>query len=163
MTTRVPSLRTSGFTLVEMMVVAILMGVMANMASSAWAESASYRLNLVQTEITDAVEYAKALASSSREAHGVVFDPGTERLCVVDESGDVVEDTLTKTDYIIDFLDPQYPRGIDITSADFGDAGMALIVEPEGAALSGGTVVISFAQASRTLTVDPATATLSGS
>jgi prepilin-type N-terminal cleavage/methylation domain-containing protein len=157
------SRQSSGFTLVEMMLVSILIGVLAAVASSAWSDSGDYRLNLIQTEVTDAVDYAKALARSSREAHGVVFDPSTERLAVVDGSGTLVVDTLTKGDYVLDFTGTQYPRGIDILSADFGDTGMALVVDPKGSVLRTGTVVISYAGVSRTLTVEAATTTVSGS
>lgn len=154
---------TSGFTLVEVMVVSILIGVMAMTATSAWSESGTYRLDLIQRQVTDAVDYAQALAHSSREAHGVVFDTFGERVAVVDEDGELVEDPLTHDDYVVDFTGPHHPRGIDIVTAEFGQGGDVLVVEPEGDALSGGTVVLRFDGVTRTLTVDSTRCAISGS
>ncbi len=152
-----------GFTLVEMLVVITLIGMMAATATTAASESGDFRLNLIQTEVCDALEYAKALSRSTREAYGVVFEASSERLAIVDESGNLVVDPLTKGDYIIDFTQPQYPPGINIVSASFGDAGSALVVDPDGVAMAGGSIVLSFAGVSRTLTIDLATASLSAS
>ena len=152
-----------GFTLTELLLVTAVIGVLGSSAMSAFAESPDHRLDMIERELSDAVDYARALARSDREAHGVVFDVATERVAVVDEAGAVVEDPLARRDYLLDFSGPQYPQGLDLTSADFGDTGAAIVVEPDGTAFSSGSVVLTFRGATRTLRVDLATATLRSS
>jgi len=162
-TMRIHDRRQAGFTLVELLAVAVIIGVLAMIATSAWADSPEARLDLVQRQVEDALDHAKALSRANREAHGVVFEVSTERLAVVDEDGLAVEDPLSHGDYVLDFTGPQYPRNIDLVSVDFGDTVQAIVVGPEGRALSGGSLVVSFGDAQRTLTLDSATATISGS
>ena len=146
-----------GFTIVELLVVVVIMALMALVAMPASGSGYDQRLDLVEMQITDAIGRAEALARSTRVPHGVVFDPHGERFAVVDASGSAVTDPLTKSSYIVDFLRPDQPHGIDIWSAAFGVNGAAAVFDGQGLPVKGGTVVVKCHGATRTLTLDQAT------
>jgi prepilin-type N-terminal cleavage/methylation domain-containing protein len=149
--------KTRGFTVVELMLVVVIMGIMASTAAILSEDSGQYRAELAETQLRDAIDYAKALAHSTRRAHGVVFDVATERLAVVDEDGALAQDPLRKAGYIVDFLAPGQPRNIDLQSASFGAAGNVAIFDPQGIPFSGGTLVVRCHTATLTLTLDAST------
>ena len=155
--------RTAGFTLIELLVVLAIMGFMALIAVPASGAGYDQRLDLVELQITDALGRAQALARSTREPHGVVFDTTGERFAVVDGSGVAVTDPLTRSSYIVDFDRPDQPRGIDLRSASFGDNGIAAIFDGQGLPVNGGTVVVRCHGSSRTLTLDQATGQVTAS
>jgi type II secretion system protein H len=152
-----------GFTLIEMMLVALIMGVMASTAALSGGDSGEYRVNMVETQVRDAVDYAQALARSTRASVGVVFDVSSERLAVVGETGQPVMDQLTKADYIVDFKAPNQPRNVDIQTASFGAAGHVVLFDPQGIPLTGGSVSIRCHQATRVLVLDAATGVMARS
>jgi type II secretion system protein H len=155
--------RPSGFTLIELLVVLAIMGVMALIAVPASGAGYDQRLDLVEMQVTDALGRAQALARSTREPHGVVFDTLGERFAVVDGNGVAVTDPLTRSSYIVDFDRPDQPQGIDVSSASFGANGVAAIFDGQGLPVNGGTVVVHCHGSTRTLTLDQATGQVSGS
>jgi len=155
--------RETGFTLIELLVVLAIMGLMALIAMPASGAGYNQRLDLVEMQVSDALGRAQALARSTREPHGVVFDTLGERFAVVDGNGVAVTDPLTRSSYIVDFDRPDQPHGIDVTSASFGANGVAAIFDGQGLPVNGGTVVVRCHGSSRTLTLDQATGQVSGS
>jgi type II secretion system protein H len=155
--------RRSGFTLIELLVVMAIMAIMAAIAMPASGAGYDQRLDLVELQITDALGRAQALARSTREPHGVVFDLTGERFAVVDGQGVAVTDPLTRSSYIVDFDRPDQPQGIEISTASFGANGVAAIFDGQGLPVNGGTVVLRCHGSSRTLTLDQATGDVSQS
>jgi prepilin-type N-terminal cleavage/methylation domain-containing protein len=153
--------RTAGFTLVELMVVLAIMGLLALVAVPSFGTGFEARLDLVEIQVRDAFDRASALARSTRETHGVVFDTTTERFAVVDKTGAPVVDPLTKGDYVVDFDRPDQPKSINIYSASFGANGVAAIYDGQGLPVDGGEVVIACKSSSRTLLLDRATGKVS--
>jgi type II secretion system protein H len=155
--------RPSGFTLIELLVVMAIMAIMAAIAMPASGAGYDQRLDLVELQITDALGRAQALARSTREPHGVVFDLAGERFAVVDGQGVAVTDPLTRSSYIVDFDRPDQPQGIEISTASFGTNGVAAIFDGQGLPVNGGTVELRCHGSSRTLTLDQATGDVSQS
>jgi prepilin-type N-terminal cleavage/methylation domain-containing protein len=155
--------RAAGFTIIELLVVVVIMAMMALVAMPASGSGYDQRLDLVEMQITDALGRAEALARSTRVPHGVVFDPSGERFAVVDASGSAVNDPLTKSRYIVDFLRPDQPSGIDIFSASFGSNGVAAVFDGQGLPVKGGSVVFKCHGSTRTLTLDQATGLVTAS
>lgn len=149
--------RQAGFTLVEMLVVLVIMGIMAMMAVPAAGSGYEQRLDLVELQVRDALVRAQALARSTRNPHGVVFDTSGDRFAVVDSTGEAVIDPLTRGDYVVDFDRPDQPKAIDIMAATFGTNGHAAIFDGQGLPVNGGEVAIACHEAARTLVLDAAT------
>lgn len=149
--------RQAGFTLVELLVVLVIMGMMTMMAVPAAGSGYEQRLDLVELQVRDALARAQALARSTRNPHGVVFDTATDRFAVVDSSGSAVIDPLTRGDYIVDFDRPDQPSSIDFLTATFGANGHAAIFDGQGLPVNGGSVTIGCHEASRTLELEAAT------
>ena len=152
------------FTLVELLVVVFIMALMAGIATVSSSDDDGIAAELACQQVTDAIERAQAMAFSSRTGYGVTFDTEDDCFAVVDENGELAVHPITKAAWEVDFLRPGQPKRIDVVSADFGDAGSAVVFDSRGVPLSGGTVVISRDGVSRTLTVDGATGrvTISG-
>ena len=51
--------------------------------------------------------------------------------------------------------------GADVVSADFGSAGVAFLIDPQGVPVTGGSVVLGRGDLRRTLLFDAATGTVS--
>jgi prepilin-type N-terminal cleavage/methylation domain-containing protein len=150
-----------GFTLIELLVVMFILGLLAAVAVPASGSGYEHRLDLAEMQVRDALDRAASLARSTRQTHGVVFDLAGDRFAVVDKAGAAVTDPLTKGAYIVDFLRPDQPRGIDISDADFGPNGVAAIFNGQGLPVDGGSVEIRCQSATRMLTLDKATGQIS--
>ena len=152
--------RNLGFTLVELLLVVVIMGIMGMSAMLASGGGSEYQLNLIELQLQDGIAHAKALARSTRVAHGLKFELDTERFAVIDENGDPAMDPLTKKAYLIDFLAPTQPGDVDIVSASFGDAGLSVLFDPQGLPLTTGTLRISIHGTTRDFVLDAATGEL---
>lgn len=150
----------AGVTLVELLLVVLILGLIGSMSALSAPATATHHLELVETQVRDAVDQARALARSQRLAHGVVFDTVAERFAVVDESGTPAVHPLTKGPYEVTFGGPGQLSGIDVASVDFGSAGTAALFDGQGDPLVGGTIVLRKQGAAITLALDAATGEL---
>jgi prepilin-type N-terminal cleavage/methylation domain-containing protein len=158
---RRPARRPRGFTMIELLVVVVILGIMATVVLiPGSADSSASDLDLAEVEVRDAFSTAQTMAYSLGEPCGVVFDVTNERFAVVTQDGQPVQDPLTHGAYQIDFRHIEQPRGVGIHSADFGTCKTAGIMDAQGVPVTGGSVVLSKGSLSRTLTLDPATGKL---
>ncbi len=152
-----------GFTLVELLLVATILGALAGALAMSTSNQSGASLDLVSMQIEDSAKRTLTLARSNRSAYGLFFEVGTDRVAIADASGQLVIDPFTHGLAILDFEQPGQPGNINIVSADFGAAGTAFLVDPQGVPLAGGTVVLTRSGQTVTLTFDEATGTVSSS
>jgi prepilin-type N-terminal cleavage/methylation domain-containing protein len=152
-----------GYTLVELMLVVFIVAVMAGVAGVASGASESQHLDMAEIQIRDALAWAQSQARSNRVAVAVVFDPGNDRFTLVDASGAVLPDPLTRSEYLVSFHRPNQPRLVDVVAADFGACGRAVIFDAQGVPMTGGSITLASSPDTRVLTVDAATGSITSS
>jgi len=154
---RTAARRRAGFTLVELMIVVVILGILAGVVSRIGGQTSEQSLELADIQVQDAIGRAQALARSNRQAFGVVFDLATDRFAIVDETGALAVDPLTRRDYVVRFGVPNQPSLIDVKAADFGATGVAIVFDPQGVPIAGGNVTLAHGTATRQISVDAAT------
>jgi Tfp pilus assembly protein FimT len=145
------------------MVVVVIVATLLVSASGAWTDGGGQALDLVERQVRDAVQFARAEAMATRAPVGVVFDPATDRFAVVADGGGMVVDPLTKQDYLVDFDRPNQPSGVSIEAAVFGSLLTAVVFDAQGVPVAGGSVTLAHNGLIRTLVVDGATGLVTSS
>ena len=171
-----------GFTLLELLIVVVVLGILAGLAFPVLAKSVTdARLRGAVSEVATALRYAKASAMNTGRRCRVVFDVAGETLEVsqvvhenIDELKDTNESELDEWDvddvdlwiwvqmdnpmhpgvpYEVDFGAAEAFGGVDIVSATFG-TGTTVEFDARGTASDDGTVVIGFGGRQASIQVD---------
>ncbi len=151
-----------GFTLLELLVVAAILSIVAGLARLATGQDDELALEQTSLVLQDTCARAQALARCARKPHGVVFDVEGDRYAIVDEEGTPARDPLTHGDAIASLAQVNQPKGVHFDDADFGAAGTSILYDGDGLPLAGGTLTLRRGSATRTLTLDLATGELLG-
>lgn|GEM_PF-247217 len=135
-----------GLTLIELIIVAIILGVLAVIAVPMTMETLdSLRMRTAAQRIVSDIGSARELAGATHDSIWVVFDTEEEEFSLYNGSSvsnrTLVNNPASGLDWTISFKDPQY-KGVDITSASFGQSD-ELLFDPWGDATAGGTVVLN--------------------
>ncbi|MDD5459952.1 MAG: prepilin-type N-terminal cleavage/methylation domain-containing protein, partial [Phycisphaerae bacterium] len=92
------------FTLVEIIVVVVILGIAAMLVIPMGSSAASVQIRSAANTIAADIEYAKSLAITKGAVHSVLFDEANESYSVLDNTGTVVGHPVKKSsDYSIDF------------------------------------------------------------
>ena len=151
----------NGFTLIELLVVIVVLGILGATAALSADGTRDRELDVAEMQIRDAVARAALVARSSRQTAGVVFNLTSSRLAVVDETGTAVLDPLTKGPWIVSLDRLDQPGSLVIVSAEFGATGQAIVFDPQGTPLAGGSLSLRSGHSTRTLSVDGMTGLVS--
>jgi prepilin-type N-terminal cleavage/methylation domain-containing protein len=132
--------KAGGFTMVEIIVVVVILGIAAMMAVPMLSSAADMQARAAADRIASDLDYAKGLAVTHQTPYTVVFSP----------SGDSYDIRVTSTDtlvsnpvrpsenYLVDFSTDSRLNRVDITDADFdSDADNAITFDYLGSPHSG--------------------------
>ncbi len=120
---RLSRFRSSGFTLVEMVLVVVILAIAAMMAIPFATSGTSTQLKGAATIIASDLEYAKSMAISRGKKYAVDFDEGAESYSIKDANGVIINHPVKKGfPYTVNFAADSRLNKVDITSADFDTA-----------------------------------------
>jgi len=118
-----------GFTFVEVIIVILILGIMTTLALPAMNDFLTDEtINAATDAVVTAVYYARTRAITTGVNYRVGFDTATNTFQVEryaggtppDETFEIVQNPLTKRDYIVSFDDGPVGQGVDLTFAAFG-------------------------------------------
>lgn len=154
----------TGFTLVEVFMVMVILAIIAAIAIPLYTSAAPMELATAADMIASDLEYAKSMAMSTGRNYSVVFDASTESYRINDANGQVIPHPVhIGADYIVNFATDSRLNGVDIVSATFGSTSTITfnyLGAPQdglGGALSSGSVVLRADGGTLTVKVEPVT------
>jgi type II secretion system protein H len=151
----------SGFTLIEILILAVLLGIVALTAVPMLSSAGTIQLRAAANMIAADLEYAKSMAISKGQNYSVVFDQNSESYQIKDQGGNVIPHPVKKGfNYIVDFQSDGRLNRVDITGVNFGSTN-DVAFDSLGSPDSGGTVTLQAAGTTVTITVEPITGYIS--
>jgi len=110
----------SGFTLIELIIVIVIISIAALTAIPMISSAASVQIRSAANMLTADLEYAKSMSISRAQYFSVVFDKNTESYRIEDQNGIVIPHPVKKGfGYVIDFQNDGRLNKVDIVNADF--------------------------------------------
>jgi len=110
----------SGFTLVELIIVIVIISIAALTAIPMMSSAASVQIRSAANMLTADLEYAKSIAISRAQYFSVVFDKNTESYWIEDQDGIVIQHPVKKGfPYEINFRTDGRLNKVDIVDVDF--------------------------------------------
>jgi prepilin-type N-terminal cleavage/methylation domain-containing protein len=141
----------SGFTLIELIVVIVLIGIFSTIALTRTGTGlTTIREQIAIDQLTNDIDLARSMAFAQHETITIKFDVDQESYSVHNESGIITD--FPNSDNGVVSLDNSYLRNLDIETVNFGGA-TDLQFLPLGDPLTGGTIVLN----TKTITVESVT------
>ncbi|MEM6798855.1 MAG: GspH/FimT family pseudopilin [Planctomycetota bacterium] len=140
-------LRRRAYTLVELAIVVLVLGILAGVAAPKYVDSLAYfRVEAAAKRIAADMQYARRQAIQTATAQPIAFDTLLDEYTLTN-SADIDHAGVV---YVVHLEDEGYPA--DITAADFGgDANVSF--DHEGVADSAGSVTVMSGGHARTVTI----------
>lgn len=147
----------SGFTLLEILIVVVIIAIAAMIAVPLATSAASVQARSAANMIAADLEYAKSMAISRGQSFSVAFDAGGDCYRILDQNGDVISHPVKKGfDYLIDFTSDGRLDRVDISNVDFNSAG-SVTFDCLGSPDNGGVVTVQAGGATLMVVVEPVT------
>lgn len=147
----------SAFTLIELMIVIVIIGIAAAMAVPMISSAASFQIRSAANIVAADLEYAKSMAISRGRSYSVVFDATAESYQIEDPDGNVVTPPGRKA--TVQFGAGAQLNNVAITNVSFTSE--TVTFDYLGSPNSGGTVQLQAGGITKTITIEPVTGFIS--
>ena len=151
----------NGFTVIEILIVAVLLTIVALTAVPMLSSAGTMQLRAAANIIAADLEYAKSMAISRGQNYSVVFDHNSDSYQIEDQNDNVIPHPVKKGfNYIVNFQSDSRLNRVDITGANFSgnpDVEFDSLGSPD----DGGNVTLQASGTTVTITVEPITGYIS--
>ena len=131
-----------GFSLIELIVVIVLIGIFTAMALTRTDTGlTTIREKIAIDQITNDIDLARSMAFARNETITMIFNKDQESYGVYNGSG-IIKDFPNSDNEGVISLDNSYLRNVDIKNVSFGGSS-SLQFQPLGDPLSGGTIELN--------------------
>jgi len=114
--------RFNGFTLVEIIIVVVILGIAAMMAVPMFSGAADMQVRAAANRLAADLDYAKGLAVTYQKSCSVVFNPANESYQIQYADGTSVKNPVRPDqDYIVSFSTDSNMSRVNIDSTDLTD------------------------------------------
>ncbi len=152
----------AGFTLIELMIVIVIIGIAAAMAIPMMSSAASFQIRAAANMVAADLEYAKSLAISRGQPYSVVFDVDNESYEIVDQSDGPVAHPITKDpSYVVSFRNNSRVDRVDIDEANFDGLAKVTFDYLGSPSSNSGLVTLQAGDAQKTVGVEAVTGYIS--
>jgi prepilin-type N-terminal cleavage/methylation domain-containing protein len=112
--------RGPGFTIIEVMLVVIIIGIAAAVVVPMASSAASMQLRSAANMVAADLEYAKSMSISRARYYTVDFNPSTESYRILDPNGVVIPHPVKKgSDYVVSFPNESRLSKVQIVTTNF--------------------------------------------
>jgi len=134
-------MRKQGFTLIELVMLIVIIGIVVLVAMPKAVTSQAVRLEAACQKIASDLRYAQGMALAQQVRFGISFDPVSEAYFVYRVNiGTVAMDPQTRNDFNVSFVTLNEFKGIDIASTNFSNK---IEFDSAGAPYDGNGVILS--------------------
>ena len=142
-----------GFSLIEILIVMVILGIASVMVIPMLSSAGSIQLESAADTISSDLEYAKNMAITRQTSYTVDFDSNSPGSYSIKDSDGIIEHPVNKDDYTVELSSF---GDVEIASVDFGGDEW-IRFNYLGSPNRSGSVVIQAGSVSKTITVEPVT------
>ena len=113
----------SGFTLLELLVVVVILAIAALVAVPSFSGAADMQVRAAANRIAADLDYAKGLAVTYQKNYSVVFDTANEAYQIEDENGTIIDHPVRPgSEYVVSFKTDSHFSRVNIATAAFNSS-----------------------------------------
>ena len=159
--------RNCAFTILEIMIVAVIISIIAMMAVPMFSSASGSQLRTAASIVAADIEYATSMAIKTSRNYSVVFNADDETYQIQDQDEQLILHPVSKKDYVVDFTSDQRLNRVEIDTVSFDSTSVIKFdylgspYDGNGQPITNGSVKLIVDEMSLTVSVEPVTGYIS--